>query len=81
VDTGPLRDLGIPTMANVVQDTPDHRYYFTYHHTAGDSITMMNATEMDSNVAGFASLFFILADYEYTSLRDPVPLRGHLRQP
>jgi carboxypeptidase Q len=51
-------------MANVIEDTPDHRYYFTYHHTAGDSITMMNADDLDSNVLGSASLFYILADIE-----------------
>ncbi len=43
VDTGPLFDVGIPVMKNVVQDTADHKFYFTYHHSAGDSMTMMNA--------------------------------------
>jgi carboxypeptidase Q len=42
VDTGPLRENGVPTMANVVKDTPSHDFYFQYHHSAGDSMTMMN---------------------------------------
>jgi len=66
VDTGPLYEKGVPTMANVIQDTPDHEYYFSYHHTAGDSMTMMNADELDSNVVGLAAMMFILADLENT---------------
>jgi carboxypeptidase Q len=51
-------------MAKVIEDTPDHQYYFTYHHTAADSITIMNPDDLDSNVLGIASLFYILADIE-----------------
>ena len=43
VDTEPLLEIGIPTMAKIIKDTPDLRYYFTYHHTAGDSMTMIDA--------------------------------------
>ena len=43
VDTGPLFDVGIPVMKNLIKDTPDHKYYFSFHHSAGDSMTMMNA--------------------------------------
>lgn len=52
-------------MANVVEDSSDHRYYFSYHHSAGDSMSMMNPEDMDSNVVGIASMFYILGDYEY----------------
>jgi hypothetical protein len=27
---------------NIVQDTEDQQFYFTYHHTRGDSISIMN---------------------------------------
>ena len=66
VDTGPLFEKGVPTMANVIKDTPDHEYYFSYHHSAGDSMTMMNADDLDSNVVGLATMMFILADLENT---------------
>jgi carboxypeptidase Q len=49
-------------MINLVKDTPDHKYYFTYHHSAGDSMTMMNADDLDGNVLGIACMFYILAD-------------------
>lgn len=67
VDTGPLYAVGIPTMVNLVTDDDDnkfHKFYFTYHHSAGDSMTIMNADDLDSNVLGIASMFYILADLE-----------------
>ena len=57
-------------MANIVQDSPDHKYYFTYHHTAGDSMLVMSPDEMDSNVIGIAAMFYILADLEVTIQRE-----------
>jgi len=66
VDTGPLYEKGVPTMANVIEDTPDHEFYFTYHHSAGDSMTIMNPDDMDSNVVGLAAMMYILADLEST---------------
>lgn len=53
---------------NLIQDTPDHKYYFRYHHSAGDSMDVMDPEMMDSNVVGIASILFIVADLE-TSLR------------
>ena len=53
-------------MANVVLDNASHDYYFSYHHSAGDSMTMMNPDEMDSNVVGVAAMFYILADLDQT---------------
>lgn len=53
-------------MANVVADTNDHKFYFTYHHSAGDSMSIMNPDEMDSNVLGIAAMFYILADLDTT---------------
>jgi carboxypeptidase Q len=49
-------------MINLIKDTPDHKFYFRYHHSAGDSMTMMNADDLDSNVLGIACMFYILAD-------------------
>lgn len=57
-------------MANIVADTPDHSYYFTYHHTAGDSMLVMSPDEMDSNVIGIAAMFYILADLDVSIQRD-----------
>lgn len=68
-DTSPLAAAGIPVMANIVEDSPDHRYYFTYHHTAGDSMLAMSPDEMDSNVIGIAAMFYILADLDVTIQR------------
>ena len=45
-----------------IEDTEDHEYYFSYHHSAGDSMTIMDADLLDGNVAGLACMFFILAD-------------------
>ena len=66
VDTGPLFQKGVPCMANVVQDNESHDYYFSYHHSAGDSMTVMNADDLDSNVVGLAAMMYILADLEST---------------
>lgn len=69
-DVEPLFEKGVPIICNLIKDTPDSKFYFKYHHSAGDSMTMMNPDDMDSNVVGIASLLFILADLE-TSLRAP----------
>ena len=76
VDTGPLHEKGVPTMANVVLDNESHDYYFSYHHSAGDSMTVMDADDLDSNVVGLAAMMYILADLEHTIPRpglDGVP--------
>lgn len=73
VDTGPLYEKGVPVMANVVQDNASHDFYFQYHHSAGDSMTMMNPDNLDSNVVGVAAMFFILADLDDTIPRSAVP--------
>jgi carboxypeptidase Q len=61
---------GVPVICNKIEDTPDHKFYFTYHHTAGDSMLIMDPDQMDSNVVGIASLLYILADLN-VSLRTP----------
>jgi len=66
VDTRPLGQSGVPRMINLIKDNETKDYYFQFHHTAGDSMTVMNPDEMDSNVVGIASMFFILADLDQT---------------
>lgn len=53
---------------NNVKDTLNLDWYYKYHHTAGDSITIINPDDLDSNVVGIAGLLYILADLE-NSLR------------
>lgn len=65
-DVEPLSEKGVPIFNNIIQDTPDHSFYFKYHHTAGDSMTMMNTDDLDSNVVGIAAFLYIIADLETT---------------
>ena len=74
-DTSPLYSAGVPVMANAVYDTQDHEFYFTYHHSAGDSMSIMDPDDMDSNVLGIACMFYILADLDTTIPRDMPNLR------
>lgn len=53
-------------MANSIQDNESHDYYFAYHHSAGDTMSVMNADDLDSNVLGVACMFYILADLDIT---------------
>lgn len=53
-------------MINLIEDSDDHTFYFRYHHSAGDSMTIMDPDELDSNVLGVAAMFYILADLEKT---------------
>ena len=66
VDTGPLYERGVPTMINLIEDNESHDFYFSYHHSAGDSMTMMDPDLLDSNVVGVAAMFYILADLDNT---------------
>ena len=81
-DIEALGELGVPIFDNVVQDTPDHSFYFKYHHSAGDSMSMMDPDDMDSNVVGIAAFLYILADLD-KSVRDvseyAVEPEGYLR--
>lgn len=56
----------VPIFSPIVKDSPEHNFYFKYHHSAGDSMSMMNPDEMDSNVVGIATFLYILADLETT---------------
>lgn len=65
-DSADLFERGVPMLKNIVEDTVDQQFYFTYHHTRGDSMSIMNPDQMDSNVLGIAVLTYILADLENT---------------
>jgi carboxypeptidase Q len=71
VDTTPLFQNGVPTMTNQIVDNESHDFYFTYHHSAGDAMTMMDPDDLDSNVVGVAAMFYILADLDNTIPRTP----------
>jgi carboxypeptidase Q len=57
-------------MRNLVSDNGTNDFYFTYHHSAGDSMTMMNADDMDDNVVAIASIFYLIADADVTLPRN-----------
>ncbi|KAM3139128.1 hypothetical protein pb186bvf_008726 [Paramecium bursaria] len=65
-DTLPLGKKGVPMIANIVNDTPTGDFYFKYHHSAADSISMMNPDDMDSNIVAIASIMYLVADAEQT---------------
>jgi carboxypeptidase Q len=64
VDTGPLDLEGVPTMRNLIRDLPNDAYYFTFHHSAGDSMDIMNPDWMDDNLVMIASMMYIVADMD-----------------
>ena len=64
-DTETLNGVyGVPVMRNLVKDTEDQEFYFTYHHTAADSMYMMSKEDLDRNVIVIASMMYIIADLE-----------------
>ena len=78
-DVEPLNDLGVPIFNNYIQDTSDHFFYFQYHHTAGDSMTMMDADDLDSNVLGIATFLYIIADLNESVRKVPAATQNLLR--
>ena len=55
---------------NIGNDTSNNDFYFTFHHSAGDSMTMMNPFQMDQNVVSIASLMYVLANLEVPLPKD-----------
>ena len=70
MDTNPLLALGVPAVRNEIRDDKTQSYYFSYHHSAGDTVDVLNADDMDSNVKAIASLFYIIADMDQRFPRD-----------
>ena len=62
VDAGFLYDNGIAVTYNIIDDDEVKSKYFTYHHTAGDSMSIMIPTELDSNVHAIAAFVNIIQD-------------------
>jgi carboxypeptidase Q len=70
-DTHLMHDkYNIPVMRNLIKDTPDSEYYFTYHHSSGDSMNVLNPDDMDRNVAAIASMFYLIAEVPWRLPRD-----------
>ena len=70
-DNEPLfNDYKVPQMRNLVKDTDDDKFYFTYHHSAGDSMSIMNAHDMDRNVVLIAGMMYMIADLPSAIPRD-----------
>jgi carboxypeptidase Q len=45
VFTADIEDLhprGVPIFANLINDTEDSHYYFKYHHSAGDTMNVID---------------------------------------
>jgi len=57
-------------MNNKVKDSSDKKFYFRYHHTAGDSMSVMNANEMNRNVMAISSMMYLIADLNEQLPRD-----------
>ena len=70
VDTGYIGAYGVPMVRNIGNDTSNNDFYFTFHHSAGDSMTMMNPFQMDQNVVSIASLMYVLANLEVPLPKD-----------
>jgi carboxypeptidase Q len=70
VDTTPLFEAGIPVVRNIIEDTPDSKNYFSVHHSAGDSVSVLSKEDMDKNSIAIASMFYILADLPKRFPRD-----------
>lgn len=53
-------------MRNLIADNKSNDFYFRYHHSAGDSMSMMNADDLDDNVVAIASMIYLIADNDET---------------
>ena len=57
-DTGPLAELGVPTMSPLV----DGSKYFWFHHSAADTMDKLSPREMAECVALMAATAYVVAD-------------------
>lgn len=74
-DTGPLNELGVPTMSPLVDGTK----YFWYHHSAADTMDKLSPREIAECVALMAVTAYIVADMPGQLPRAVVsPRRGSL---
>lgn len=65
-DISPLINKGVPGMINIIDNNPlNDNYdvdYFNYHHSAADTVSILDPTDMDSNVIGIAQVFYYIAN-------------------
>jgi len=61
-DSKPLNKLNVPAYRNLVNETSNNEYYFTYHHSVGDSVSILNSDMMDQNVAAIAALAYLISN-------------------
>ncbi|MCH8322603.1 MAG: M28 family peptidase [Proteobacteria bacterium] len=59
-DLIPLVQNGLPGAALAGDGT----YYFDHHHTASDTIALIEAEDLDYNVAAYAALLYLAAEYD-----------------
>jgi carboxypeptidase Q len=57
-DTGPIGELGVPTMGLDVDGTK----YFWFHHSQGDTLDKLDPHEMAECVAAMAVMAYVVAD-------------------
>jgi carboxypeptidase Q len=70
-DINPIyRKHKVPIMRTLNVDTKEMENYFTYYHSAADSMNILNPDDLDRNVCAIASMFFILADVPWKLPRD-----------
>jgi carboxypeptidase Q len=51
-------------MNNKIKDDETNDFYFKYHHSAGDSMLMMDPVDMDDNVIAIAAMMYMVAEFE-----------------
>ena len=61
-------------MINLIKDTEDHSYYFAYHHSAGDTMSVLDPKLLDGNVLGIAAMFYMLADLDQSIPKPTISL-------
>lgn len=59
-DIGPMRDLGMPVLA----PRQDASLYFDVHHTVNDTLDKVSKSDLDQNVAVYATLAFLAASMD-----------------
>lgn len=62
LDIGFIHEQGVP-MSSIITHNEN---YFNYHHTKADRIEVLDADDLDLNVALIASLAYVIADMEET---------------
>jgi carboxypeptidase Q len=70
-DINPLyKKYKVPIMRTLNSDSKEMENYFTYYHSAADTMNILNPDYLDRNVCAIASMFYILADVPWRLPRD-----------